>query len=128
MNEPQHQSDYRWLLVVQLYLSTIAWGAVQVFNQNIGPYLLFGIFMAATATQWTVLDARRRGHSIRHILLLLIVLFWSIAVPIYLIWSRGFRGLGWALLHALGLLLALCLGYYVTVFAVYGLDAFSDQL
>ena len=127
MSNPQPKSDFRWLSIAQLYIASAAWGLVQVFTRNAGLYYLFALFMASMAAWWTVSDARRRGHPILHIVQLFVFLFWPIAVPIYLIWSRGLRGVGWTLLHAFGLILALCVGFYVTVFSVYGLDAFSAR-
>jgi hypothetical protein len=110
-----------------LYAASGAWGVALVFTRHAGLYFLLALFMASTATWWTVSDARQRGHSILHILQLFVFVFWGIAVPIYLTWSRGLRGVGWTLLHAFGLTVTFYLAFYVTVFSVYGLDAFSPQ-
>lgn len=121
MNDGLQKPDYRWLLVVLLYAATIAWGAVEVFTQHTGLLFLFTIFSASTATWWAVVDARRRGHPIPYSLQFLLYLFLPVSLPIYLIWSRGLRGFGWSLLHAIGLGLAMCLGFYGTAFIVYKL-------
>ena len=127
VTESQPKSDLRWLLVTQLYVASLLWGVVQVFTQHAGLYYLFGIFMASAAAWWAVSDARSRGRPILHIVQLFLFLLWPVAVPIYLISSRGIRGLGWSLLHAVGLVVALCVGFYATVFSVYGLDVYSTQ-
>ena len=48
---------------------------------------------------------------------------WPIAVPVYLITTRGVRGLGWAILNLVGILIANFVGYYATILAYWGPDA-----
>jgi hypothetical protein len=127
VSETQPKSNLRWLLVAQLYIASLLWGIVQVFTQHAGLYFLFAIIMATASALWTVSDARSRGRPVLHIVQLFLFLFWPIAIPIYLVLSRGIRGFGWSLLHAVGLMAALYLGFYITVFSVYGLDAYSAQ-
>ncbi len=118
-------SKLRRLLVITLYVSSLSWGVVQVMAPAVAGalYYLFGITMAGCAAWWAVLDARDRGKPILHILQLLVLVFWPIAVPIYLIATRGFRGLGLSVAHAVGLILVLCIGFYATIFFMYGFDA-----
>ena len=129
MNNPQSSSrKLRRLLVITLYVASLVWGVVQVMAPDVGGlYYLFALVMAGCAAWWAVSDARDRGKPILHILQLFVFLLWPIAVPIYLIATRGFRGLGLSVAHAVGLILVLCIGFYTTVFSVYGLDAYANQ-
>ena len=125
MNEPQPSSSkLRRHLVITLYVASFLWGVVQVMVPDLGGlYYLFALVMAGAAAWWAVSDARERGKPILHILQLFVFLLWPVAVPIYLIATRGFRGLGLSVAHVVGLIFVLCIGFYVTVFSVYGLDA-----
>ena len=127
MTELPRERDNRLLFVVTLYVLTTAWGVAQVFSLHGGLQYLFALVIASAATLWAVSDARLRGHSILNIVQFFIFVSWPIAVPIYLVWSRGLRGLGLSLLHGVGLTVALCIGFYCTVFSVYGIDAYSAQ-
>ena len=130
MNDSQFSSSkLRRQLVITLYVSCLVGGVVQVMAPDVvgGLYYLFAIAMAGCAAWWAVSDARDRGKPILHILQLLVFLSWPIAVPIYLIKTRGFRGLGLSVAHAVGLILVQCIGFHATAFSVYGLDAYANQ-
>ena len=89
-----------------------------------GLSFLFAVVMASCAACWAVSDARDRGKPMLHILQLFVFLFWPIAVPIYLVATRGFRGVGVTVANAVGLMLMVCVGFYASLFAVYGLDVY----
>ena len=107
-------------------MSALCGGAQGLVQDTLAQYL-FTLLMASTAALWTVLDARRHNRPIVHIGQLVVFFFWPIAVPLYLIWTRGFRGLGWAVLHAVGLFLTLYIAYVATGISAYGVDAFVPQ-
>ena len=127
MTELPKQYDFRKFYVVTLYVATVAWGIVQVFSQHGGIQYIISLIFGLTATLWTVSDARQRGRPILHIVQFFILVSWPIAVPIYLIWSRGKRGVGLLLLHGVGLSIASYASFYGTVFSVYGFDVYAAQ-
>ena len=106
----------RLWLVVLLYAGMAFAGAEQI----VGPgrlQILVGVFLASVASSWAVADARSRGHAMVHSVQYLILGSWPIAVPLYLMWSRGvLRGIGWTMLHALGLTIASWIGVFFTYF------------
>ena len=51
------QRNYRWLLVVQLYLVTALWGAVQVGGESFVMRWMVTGFQASAVSMWVVLDA-----------------------------------------------------------------------
>ena len=112
-----------WFPLVALYVATAVWGVTQCFTQNAGVYYLFALFMASMAAMWVVFDARHRGKPLVSAVQFLIFIFWPIAAPIYLIATRGIRGFGWSILNFIGLVVALCIGFYATMLAAYGPDS-----
>lgn len=124
----EQQRNYRWLLVVQLYLVTALWGAVQVGGENKVLQFLFTGFQASAVSLWVVLDARANGRPLVRIVQELHVFFWLIAAPIYLMRTRGFRrGFSLAFAHVIGVVCANLAGFYATFYALYGPDAFMPS-
>ncbi len=115
-------SNLSRLLVICLYVLFCLCGIVEAACPWF--YFVFALAIAYTATLWAVIDARRAGRPLLHIIQLLMFFTWSIALPIYLIWSRGWRGLVLVFLHAAVLSLVFCASFYATFFVFYGPDAF----
>ena len=124
MTQEQRGSNSRWLPLVALYFATLSWGAIQCFPQQGGVHYIFALLMASMAALWVVFDARHRGKPLVSIVQFLVLVSWPVAVPIYLISTRGVRGLGWSLLNLVGLAVMCLLGFFATSLAVYGSDAF----
>lgn len=115
-------------MVVQFYLAIALWGAVQV-----GPHLGTMLYLtsgcqASAAGLWVVLDARASGRPMLRVAEELHCGFWPIAVPIYLLRSRGIRR-GFLLLtaHVVGIFCVNLIGFYVAIYALYGADFFMPS-
>jgi len=97
-----------WTTVLVVYFSFAALGFESASLADDSAYtpidIVASLACALFTTSWSVSDARRRGHPIVHVLQLLMFLTWAVAVPLYLIWSRGWKGLGWVVFHCIGLL------------------------
>ena len=110
-----------------LYVAQIAMGATQCFPLNVAVYWVFSWLVATLASMWVVFDASHRGKPLVSIVQLIVLFSWPIAVPVYLITSRGIRGLGWTVLNVTGLIVANMLGYYATILVYWGPDALSGR-
>ena len=62
--------------------------------------LLMQIGFAFCLASWAVFDARRRRQSIPLLLQPWFLMFALVSVPGYVVWTRGWRGVGWVLLHS----------------------------
>jgi len=112
-----------WFPLVGLYASQVATGVMQCFPLSGAWYWILSLLMASMAAMWVVFDAQHRGKPLVSIVQLMAMALWPIAVPIYLIVTRGVRGLGWVVLNLLGLMIAICVGFYSTILAVWGPEA-----
>lgn len=112
--------DYRWLLIVGLYVAA----ATEGFTRALGPgsveVCLGTLLMASTAAGWCMLDARRRGKPLSDATQLLAFLFWFLAAPLYLVVSRGWRWVGWAFFNAVGLYVVLVGSSIATYYLAWG--------
>ena len=106
--------------VFTLYGLAAIWGAIQiVFPDSDGLYLLFTLMFALSATFWARLDALGRSKPIAPILQMLYFLVCPLGAMVYLISRSGWRGLGLAMLHAIGLSVTLALSFYLTFFGLH---------
>ena len=112
----------RFVLVAALYL-VIAVGYVVAVLRPEAVSVIRLVVSAAVATMaayWCVVDSRVRGSPIVQSLHWIIFFTWPIAVPIYLVWSRRWWGLGLALAHGIGIYAVCLAAYHLTGYLVYG--------
>ena len=107
-----------------LYFASMVNGIVQCFVQNPNVLWAITLCMAVSAIYWVQLDARHRERPIPRIALQLLLMIWMLFVPVYLIWTRGFRGFGWAILNIVGLYLITLFSFFTTLLLVYGPQVF----
>ncbi|MGE3240101.1 MAG: hypothetical protein AB7G28_11385 [Pirellulales bacterium] len=89
------------MVAIAFYSATAIAAGTNALNNNALVYGLGAILLASTSAGWCLADASWRGQPMTWAAQLLAYMFWPIAVPIYLIASRGWRGLGWALLNTI---------------------------
>ena len=108
--------DPRWMLVVGIYIVWSLSGAAQILAPG-DTRVTLGLTISASTliVMWCTIDARRRGHPIVRIVQMLMWFVWAIAAPMYLIWSRSWVGIGLSVLHFIGFLVAILIGFYVTL-------------
>jgi hypothetical protein len=97
-SKPRH-----WWFLSAFYLLAVAWGMrdAQQGRASIVD-LLLPLALAFTLAWWTICDAAVRGCPIPAFSQAWLVLFAVFAVPIYVVRSRGWRGVGLVILHVLG--------------------------
>lgn len=98
-----------WLLGAMLVLSALM-GVIGCFvdEEDSISAMLAGMPLLISAIAWCFVDAQQRGHRIGRLMKLLLVAFFALALPIYLIQTRGWRGLI-TLLQVMGVMLGLWL-------------------
>lgn len=109
------------ILVVCLYLLLALNGAVQVTRpESAALRLILSALTGSTATYWCVVDSRILGRPIVQSLHWIMFFTWPVAVPLYLVYSRKLRGLGIAVIHAIGLLIVTALATFLAGYITYG--------
>ena len=97
----------RWFLIAYYSLFAVwgirsAWPTVPSRLDIMVPLALY-----AVASWWVIADARARGRAVPLLSQQWFFLVAALLVPVYVIWSRGWRGVGYVALHVvLGYLLA----------------------
>ena len=122
------QWDRRNILVACLYLLIVISGVSRVTRPESGALtLVLWALTAWSATYWCVIDSRTMGRPIVQSLHWIIFFTWPIAAPVYLVSSRGLRGLGFAAMHAIALFIVLTLAYFLAGYVAYG-DAWLSSV
>ena len=116
-----HRKSVRFLLLLGFYLLAAIAGIMGTGQLRSGVvHFLFSIMAASVATYWCVLDARILGRPIVQSVHWIMFFTWPLAVPIYLIRSRGLRGLGMVVLHGIGFVVVAVVAYHTAGYLVYG--------
>jgi len=95
------RSNRRWFLTA-FYVLAVANGLSSAWSEKTAADYLLGLCMTWVTGIWAIRDAMARGHPIPALSRGWFILFANPAVPVYVIWSRGWRGVGWLLLHLVG--------------------------
>lgn len=107
-------------LLIILYLIVAAYGGLQVVAySNMTLYLLYAISVIVVLTAWAITDSRSRNRRLLPIVKLLYVVFCPLSTGIYLIATRGWRGLAWAIFNAGCLYSVLLAAFYAVYYALY---------
>ena len=115
----------RWFLIAY-YLIFVMWGF-----RNAWPTvpsrldIMVPLALYAVASWWVIVDARARGRAVPLLSQQWFFLGAVLLVPVYVIWSRGWRGVGHLFLHVvLGYVLAtVCMIVTVLLIHLSGLGA-----
>ncbi|MGE0534799.1 MAG: hypothetical protein AB7O68_07470 [Pirellulales bacterium] len=78
--------------------------------------------MALCLGLWATTDARRRQKPIPSSAQIWFFVFAWIMVPGYVIVTRGWKGIGWVVVHAVGWLMVATLAMLIVGLCLYGLD------
>ncbi len=105
-----------WFLVACIYALMAIWGVVLALaREDSRAYLIFALASPSAMALWIAIDARRNNLHVVHVAYIFVFFFWPLAVPVYLIWSRGARGLCWAAVHALALYALIFVSFNVAI-------------
>lgn len=98
-----------------MYVLAACWGVAQGADIATGAvYFLAALLLASTATLWAITDNRVRGTRLLRIVQLIYFFSWPLAALIYLAITRQWRGVGYWVLHAIGLCTMVYLTFYPT--------------
>lgn len=107
-------------LIISLYALVAFSAAFNVFHyDSLTAYFACSIVFAILATTWALNDSRLRNRTFYPVLRMLHVLFCPVSLVIYLACTRGFRGLGMAVLHTVGMIAVAYFAFYFVFYAIY---------
>jgi hypothetical protein len=111
----------RRVVLLALYLLVGA-NAVLQACLPVGPllHIVLAIMVASTATYACIVDSRIVGRPIVQSIHWIMFLTWPLAAPIYLIYSRGLRGVLLTVLHGIGLVFVSTVAFHLAGYLAYG--------
>ncbi|MCA9239246.1 MAG: hypothetical protein KDA37_03565 [Planctomycetales bacterium] len=118
--EASTQRASRNFSIALLYVLAFLSGVSQTFGLTSSlAELVSSVLFVSAVTSAAVADSRVRRFAFLRVLQELFFFTWPIASLIYLVRTRGWRGLGWWCLHAIGLFLAMCFSFLAAFVALY---------
>ncbi|MCU0710461.1 MAG: hypothetical protein MUC43_00275 [Pirellula sp.] len=117
---PKSRWSMQTLLIASLYLVSVFSFASNVFYyENTSIYFASSVIFAVVGTVWAINDARIRHQAFHPILRMLHLLLCPASLILYLIITRGLRGIAIAAVHTAGIA-ACSYGAFIAVYyAVY---------
>lgn len=107
--------------LVAIYSLAVISGVREVYrNQPSTLDFIVSVAMAICLGTWAVVDAGHRRYKIPMSSQAWFVLFAGVVVPGYVIWSRGWRGLGWVILHSILWCALTVISYVLAGLMIYG--------
>jgi hypothetical protein len=86
--------------LVAYYLLAELWGVRSIWYWESSRLdILVPLVLSVALGWWAVVDAKRRGHVIPMFAQPWFVLLAPVLVPVYVIWTRRWPGVGWLVLH-----------------------------
>jgi hypothetical protein len=85
--------DYRRVAVCAVY-SSFGLAVLAQARHRQGVEALGWLVCASAILYWCTLDAHIRGKTFHHGWAVAFMFTWPVALPIYLVWTQGWRGLG----------------------------------
>ena len=96
------RSQWHWLLLGCFYGLAVLWGIRSAYAWQPTPLaLLLPLAMCTILCTWTVSDSLARGHPIPLLARAWFFIAAGIAVPGYILWTRGWAGLVKLVLHSI---------------------------
>lgn len=114
----------RWstqtILVASIYLTYAVSSASEVFYfENAKLYFASSVVVALMGTIWATNDARAQSYLFHPVLRMLHLFFCPLSLVLYLVFTRGVRGLAIAALHAVGIIALSSASFYGVYYAIY---------
>ncbi|UCE47011.1 MAG: hypothetical protein JSW47_15545 [Phycisphaerales bacterium] len=105
----------RNLVIVFIYfLATLSAVRRALFVDLRPPDIAVGVAFQVMMTTFCIVDSKCRGRPLLHSFYWIIFFSWPVSVPIYWIWTRGYKGIFTGVLFVISLVVVFAAAYFVT--------------
>ena len=112
---------YRNFLLICIYFLFSLWSIRRALFEGIQlADLAISFVLSAAMVKFCAVDSRCRGKTLLLSFHWIIFFTWPISVPIYLLWTRGIKGVGWAVLNIILLVVICSVVFNVTGYLAWG--------
>ncbi len=116
----RRQINFRLVAIYCVYFLVAAEGASQVFSfDNRSIYVIFSIGFAIFASIWALHDSRVRNINFYYPLRMLYLFTCPLSALVYLIYTRGWWGLGLAFLNFIAIVVVSNIAFFGTYYLIY---------
>ena len=112
---------YRNFSLICIYFLFALWSVRSALFEEIQlTDIAISFALSAVMVKFCVVDSRCRGQLLLRSFHWIIFFTWPVSVPIYLLCSRGIKGIGWAVLNVVLLILMHFVFFTVTSYLAWG--------
>ena len=112
---------YRSFLLICIYFLFALWSIRRALFESIRLVdLAMSLALSAVMVKFCAVDSRCRGKTLLLSFHWIIFFTWPISVPIYLLCTRGIKGVGWVVLNIILLVLVCSVVFGVTGYLAWG--------
>lgn len=112
---------YRNFLIIYIYFLFSLWSIRRALYEGIQfADLAISLVLSAAMVKFCAVDSRFRGKTLLLSFHWIIFFTWPISVPIYLLWTRGIKGVGWVVLNIILLVVICSVVFNVTGYLAWG--------
>jgi hypothetical protein len=104
---------YIYFLFALRSLRRVLFGDIQLTD------LPISLALSAAMVKFCAVDSKCRGEPLLHSFYWIIFFTWPVSVPIYLLWSRGIRGIVSLVLYVISLVVMFFIVFVVTYYLVW---------
>jgi hypothetical protein len=92
---------HTWIFLAEFYVLAAVWGVRSIWFWLPNRLdLIVPIALSVALALWSIADARHRGRPIPLFVRSWFVIFGAFLVPLYVVWTRRWPGVGWLTVHA----------------------------
>ena len=112
---------YRNFLIICIYFLFSLCGVRRALFEGIQfADLAISFALSAAMVKFCAIDSKCRGETLLLSFHWIIFFTWPFPVPVYLLWTRGVKGVGWAVLNIILLIVIYSVAFSVTGYLAWG--------
>lgn len=111
----------RNFIVIFIYFLFALWSVRTALFEGVQPVdIAISLALSAAMVKFCIVDSICRGGLLLNSFHWIIFFTWPVSVPIYLLWTRGIKGVLWAVLNIVMLIVVYSVVFVMTSYLVWG--------
>jgi predicted neutral ceramidase superfamily lipid hydrolase len=111
----------RNFIVIFIYFLFALWSVRNALFEGVQPVdIAISLALSAAMVKFCIVDSICRGGLLLNSFHWIIFFTWPVSVPIYLLWTRGIKGVLWAVLNIVMLIVVYSVVFVMTSYLAWG--------
>ena len=111
----------RGFIVIFIYFLFALWSVRTALFGGVQPVdVVISLALSAAMVKFCIVDSICRGGVLLNSFYWIIFFTWPVSVPVYLLWTRGIKGIIWLVLNIILLVIMCCVVFAGTSYLAWG--------